>query len=757
VNTRSLLFLAALIAPAGFSANLAVSTYLKDGFTPTAIASDSQGNIYLAGNAVIDAASQTTGVAVAKINPKATQYLYLTYLDSAASDQVSAIAVDGAGNAYIAGSTTNPNFPAVGGGALGTAPAGGTDARSFVTKLNPQGSVIFSVLIGGSAMSTARGIAITPQGQILVSGIASKGFPSTAGAYSATGSTNPWFLLELDAAASKMIFSATGIGGSSIVLDAGGNIYMAGSNVGTNYPPTPGAYQTTFRQGSYCFGFCQFSFLGNLQHVTKTDAAASKLIYSTGLNDLGGSAGSTTNTGLAVDAAGDAYVTGTLFEGKYPFSVTAPDGATSFLTKLDPTGANALFSVPVGGGGVQLDSSGAIFVGGAVTSVMPGVPGLPGPPTPVVIPPAFSAIPQVCVPNFTTAISEAYVMKVDPATGAVRDAQWIDGSAPGATAITLAGGKVWITGPTPGPQVPTSPGALTPLNLGPGFLAGAYLSAVDFGAATPGPSIACVLDAGNFSHVGAVAAFQLVSIFGTNLGPAVPVQAQNGSDPSLGGVSVMFDGAPAQLLYVSATQINVAVPAPPLSAAGPQQSTTVMQLTYNGGSVQRQFPLTASNLNLFANLSTNQNPCPNVPSDVGFQPLAANADGSLNSCTNPAKAGSTVSLFVHGVGGFGSAPSQLVNLHASFGFVCTALVSKASLITDFVYKVDVSLPASLAPCDQVFSGAEGVPLTLSYNENPVGPFSIPADLSGALLSFSPPGDPANDRVGEAVTNDKRRC
>lgn len=746
MNIRSLLLLAALFTPAGVSANLAISTYLKDGFTPAAIASDSQGNIYLAGSAVIDPASQATGAAVAKVDPKATQYLYLSYLDSAASDQVSAIAVDSSGNAYIAGSTTNPNFPTVGGGALGAAPAGGADARSFVTKLSPQGVVVFSVLIGGSAVSAAQGIAITPQGRILVSGIArSKGFPSTPGAYTVADSTNQWFLMELDAAASKMIFSATGIGGSSVAMDAAGNIYVAGSSVGTSYPTTPGAYQTTFSQGSYCFGFCRFSYPGNLQHVTKTDPAASKLIYSTGLNDANGLAGSTTNTGLAVDAAGNAYVTGTLFEGKYPFTVTAPTGSTSYLTKLDPAGANVLFSVPVGGGGVQLDSSGAIYVGGAVTSVAPiGFRGLPGPPPTVVIPSVFSEIPQVCQPNFTTAISEAYVMKVDPATGAVQDAQWIDGSAPGATGITLAGGKVWITGPTPGPQVPITPGALTPQPLGPGFLEGAYLSAVDFGAAaTSAPSIACLVDAGNLSHVGAVAAFQLISIFGANLGPATPVQAPDGAASALGGVSVTFDGAPAQLLYVSASQINVAVPPPPLSSPGsPRKSATVMQLTYNGSSVQRQLPFTASNLNLFADLSTDQNPCPNLPStQIGFQPLATNADGSTNSCTNPAKAGSTVSLYVHGAGGFEAPPSKLVNLHATVGFGCTALVTNASLITGFVYKLDVSLPASLAPCDEVFSGSYGVPLTLSYNDAPVGPLYIPADLAGPTLSFSPPGQP----------------
>jgi len=131
VNPLRLLFFATIMVRIGCPANLAISTYLKDGFTPTAIASDSEGNVYLAGSAVIDGDSQTTAAIVAKLDSKATQYLYLLYLDSAASDHVSGIAIDGLGNAHITGWTTNPNFPVVGGGALGTLrPAAATRGRS---------------------------------------------------------------------------------------------------------------------------------------------------------------------------------------------------------------------------------------------------------------------------------------------------------------------------------------------------------------------------------------------------------------------------------------------------------------------------------------------------------------------------------------------------------------------------------------------------------------------------------------------------
>jgi hypothetical protein len=71
---RALLFAAAL-AGACSAANLAISTYLKDGFTPTAIASDSEGNIYLAGSAVTGPLDQTTGALVAKVNPNVSEFL----------------------------------------------------------------------------------------------------------------------------------------------------------------------------------------------------------------------------------------------------------------------------------------------------------------------------------------------------------------------------------------------------------------------------------------------------------------------------------------------------------------------------------------------------------------------------------------------------------------------------------------------------------------------------------------------------------
>jgi uncharacterized protein (TIGR03437 family) len=731
VNMLRFLILASF-ASIGSAANLAISTYLKDGFIPAAVAADAAGNIYIAGSAITDPLSRANGAAVAKIDSEASQYLYFTFLGSAANDQVSAIAVDSAGNAYIAGWTTNPNFPVVGVRALGTAPSGESDSRSFLMKLNPQGTIVFATLLGGSTTSTALGIALASQGRILVSGIAgSANFPVTQGSYQVADSTNQWFLMELDAAASNVMFSATGIGGSSIVLDPAGNIYLAGSSIGTHYPTTPGAYQTTFRQGTYCLQVCQIGYLGNLQHVTKVDPAATKLIYSTGLNDTNGFAGSTTNTGLAVDAAGHAYVTGTLFEAQYPFTVTPPAGYTVFLTKLDSVGASVLFSIPVGGGGVQLDASGSLYIGGAVTSIDPVIH-VNSPPPPVAIPSVFSSLPQVCLPNYVTSVGEAYVMKLDSTTGTIQDAQWIDGSGTVATAIALTKGGVWIAGATSGPEVPFSPGALMPQNLGPGFIGGAYIGAVNFPASVANaPSIACLLDSGNMTHVGAVAPFQLISIFGSNLAPD-------------SGVSVTFDGNPAQVLYASPSQINVVIPLPPVPGGNETvQTTTFMQISTNGATAQRQFPLVLSNLNIFADVSVKVVNChPSGLEIRGVQPLATNADGSINSCANPAKLGSTVSFYMHGAGGFGMIP-EIPVLQATTEF-CPAVVTDESYINPLVLKVDVSLPTSpsctgSSPPGNTMYATFTHSLTRIGPYTPVGPFTVPSSNLGLNLTFTPPG------------------
>ncbi len=719
-----------LFADISFAVNLAYSTYLKDGFTPRAMASDAQGNLYLAGNAVTDPASGATSAVVAKLDPRASGFLYFAYLDSAASDDARAIAVDSAGNAYVAGVTMNPNFPATS-GRLGTAPANPEDVRSFVTKLSPTGAVIFSVLVGGSVRSTVDAIALTPQGQILISGISSSGgFPVTPGAYTAPDSIQRPYLMELDASATTMIFSAIGTGGSAIAVDGSGNIYVSGSTFRQDYPTTPGAYQTEFTPTFTCSGLCQIAFPAPQQYLTKVNSTGSQLIYSTGVNGVSPNSGPTGNTGLAVDAAGNAYLTGVLNgSGSYPFTSPLPADSPyeiGFLTKLDAAGAKVLYSIPIGGGGIRIDSSGAVYVAGTVTGFNAGE----NPPrTAIAVPAALAWVPSQCLPDNITATNEVYAAKLDPASGTVVDTQWIDGSALYSPAVTLASGKVWITGGTQRADVPITPGALSLVNPGLGVVPGAFLSAVDFSQPATSPRIACVIDGGNPMHVGPVAPNQLLTLFGANLGPATGVVAPDGLDSSIAGVSVTFDGNPAQLLYVSSSQINVLTP----TSIAPN-AATVMQVSVNGtASSPRQLAVTASNPNLFADLSQNGVNC--FGGVQGLTPVANNTDGSRNSCSNPAKVGSIVSSYVHGIGSAACGSCFDVTVGG-----LSAAVVNVMAVNAFVTRVDVQLPNSLAGAG-IRGGAQGgFTVGVRLNGTPIGPVMLPnsnvVSVHGALTVWA---------------------
>ena len=672
---------AALTAPA-----LVYSTYLRDSFTPNAIATDSAGNIYLAGSAVVDAADRQRTVLVVKLDPQATKYLYVRYLGGSVLESANAIAVDGAGNAYIAGVTASPDFPVTPGGDLGTAPTTTTDTRSFVIKLDPNGATVFSDLVGGSAASTAQAIAVTSTGQMVVSGTSNaSGFPATPDAYSVPDTKNRPFLLELDPTGTKLVFSATGIGGSAIALDSKGYIYVAGSTNQLDYPTTAGAYQTTFPTALVCLFPCQISSQGPNQYVTKVDPSGSKLIYSTALSN-----GNTSNAGLAVDQAGDVYVTGFATEG-YPYTVPAPALPQSpgpsdyfavlpFLSKLDAAGRNLLFSVPVGGAGVQLDSSGAVYVGGRI-GYGPGVTlGV------TAKLPALASVPTACLPNALLIRNSVYVAQADAASGNILGTQFIGGANLNPSAVALAGSTFWIAAAASSSDVPFAgdfPSSdLQAYNLG----AGAYLGAADFSQPQPPagtPQIGCLVDAADFSPVGPATHLQLLTLFGNELGPAVGISATDNSTTSLGGVSVMFGSVPADLLYVSATQINFAVP-----LIGYPQTSAVMQVTVNGLNAQpRVVPLESGSPHLFINgsetyLDTLSNP------NRYFIPFALNADGSVNAPSTPAPPGSTISVFVNGFVLNPGLQNALPEFSAAGGWIVTG-VTQAS---PFVLQVDLQAP-----------------------------------------------------------------
>ena len=157
--------------------------------------------------------------------------------------------------------------------------------------------------------------------------------------------------------------------GNAIRLDAAGNIYIAGTTGSANFPITKGAFQTVnpeVKEGGFQAGF-----------ITKFNPTLSTPIYSTYLGGTDGS--SDTINALALDGAGNAYVTGTTTSESFPitsgaFQDTNPGAenlATApFLTKLNPTGATLVYSTYFGGAngdaanGIAVDSSSHAYLCG---------------------------------------------------------------------------------------------------------------------------------------------------------------------------------------------------------------------------------------------------------------------------------------------------------------------------------------------------------------------------------------------------------
>jgi uncharacterized protein (TIGR03437 family) len=442
--------------------------------------------------------------------------------------------------------------------------------------------------------------------------------------------------------------------------------------------------------------------------VTKINAAGSKLIYSTAVSG----SENTVNTGLAVDAAGSAYLTG-YAAATYPYTVTPPVippggviatvfEALPFLSKLDPQGQTLLFSVPVGGAGVQVDSTGVVFAGGEIGSEV-----LEDYAVTASIPALASVLTQ-CLPNGVTIQNSAYVSQVDATSGSVLGTQFIGGSALTGAVVALTGSTLWIAGSTTLADIPFTPDALTveflasiPLQgpyPGAGPVPGAYLGAVDFSEIVVGdperlqapalpagtPQIGCIVNAANLAPIGSATRYQLLTIFGTGLGPATGVSATNDSTFSLAGVSVNFGAFSAPVLYASANQINLAVPLVTYS-----QSSSLVQVLVNGlFSPPRQLSLTYQNPSLFLNIPQTFAASLNPQGPVA---LALNADGSMNSPTNLAQPGSVVSVFVNGLASDPQVDTAPPQLTASNGWQVTNIVQASP----FVIQVDVQIPSPL--------------------------------------------------------------
>ncbi len=263
---------------------LVYSTYLGGSGedNPSGIAVDGLANAYVTGgtnstdfptvNPVPGACQGTCGTGsnfdafVTKLNAAGSALVYSTYLGGSSFDDGLRIAVDGSGDVYVTGVTLSSDFPTVNpvpGACQGSCGSVG-NGDAFVTKLNAAGpALVYSTYLGGSNFDEGLGIAVDGFGNAYVTGFTfSSDFPTVnpipGACQGSCGTGRPnedAFVTKVDAAGSALVYS-TYLGGSSsdgaegIAVDSAGNAYVAGGTSSTNFPVTPGTFQTTFGGGA---------------------------------------------------------------------------------------------------------------------------------------------------------------------------------------------------------------------------------------------------------------------------------------------------------------------------------------------------------------------------------------------------------------------------------------------------------------------------------------------------------------------------
>ena len=348
-----------------------------------AIAADAAGKAYLTGWTSSTDFPTTPGAFDVSLNGQEDAYVvvlnvtgsglvYSTFVGGSHSDDGRGIALDFASNVYVTGDTNSTDFP-VTPGAYGTSLAGLADA--FVAKLDPAGStLVYSTYLGGSGGETGYSIATDSAGDAYVAGFTSSDdYPVTASAFQTTfkggppGAPYDVYVTKLNRTGTGLVYS-TYLGGTgtdtapALTVDSLGSAYVTGTTGSSDFPVTPGSFNTTLNGSFDVF-------------VVKLDPSGAGLAYSTFLggrrDDWAGS--------IVLGPADNAYLVGDTQSANFPVTPNAMDRWFNgiddvFVTALNATGNGLAYSTFLGGLNVDIglsiamDSLNDIYVTGFTRS-----------------------------------------------------------------------------------------------------------------------------------------------------------------------------------------------------------------------------------------------------------------------------------------------------------------------------------------------------------------------------------------------------
>jgi sugar lactone lactonase YvrE len=253
------------VAKFGASGSLVYSTYVggTGGDYPNGVAVDSSGNAYVTGytystgftnappGGVRTTYNGNQDAFVAKLNAAGSALSYFTFVGGSFSNVVKAIAVDGSGNAYVAGTTASGDFPTTPGALQsGNGNPGNGLNHGFVAKLNSTGSAfLYATYLGGNRADSANAVAIDLAGNAYVAGSTDSDRFPTAAAVEGTlpGNTTSLFrTTDGGATWSPFDINISGAVFSLLVDPSNSNTLVAGAEGGV-FRSTNGGASWTFQ------------------------------------------------------------------------------------------------------------------------------------------------------------------------------------------------------------------------------------------------------------------------------------------------------------------------------------------------------------------------------------------------------------------------------------------------------------------------------------------------------------------------------